>query len=171
MLPAALMPRFGVELLERGPEPERAVAHGQARRERQAAALELEQHLTPALFRFTHPVLDREQLLLAALVNADDHQSAQPLVLGAQPRVDPVSTHTYTQRSLASFERRQSRYSSIQRPLSRATTEADSPAASGPRSAARASCISPVDTPCRYSQGSTASTFFARRTYGGTRRE
>ena len=59
-------------------------------------------------------------------------------------------------------------YSWLQRRLSRATTGADSPFASGPTSAASASRMSPVDTPCRYSHGSAASSDFALRTYGGT---
>jgi hypothetical protein len=54
------------------------------------------------------------------------------------------------------------------RPVSRRTAVADRPGASGPSSAARASPNWPVDTPFRYSQGNSSSTFRAwRRMIGG----
>src|SRR5579871_6820262 len=81
------------------------------------------------------------------------------------------SAHRYTQRSLPSDARFHIAYSSAQRAFNLETTAAESPAACLPNNAASASRMSPVDTPFRYNQGSTASTLFERRTYGGTSEE
>src|SRR5450755_5150740 len=48
--------------------------------------------------------------------------------------------------------------------------DGDRPAASSPSSTGSASRKSPVDSPCRYKSGSTASTFGDRRVYGGRMR-
>jgi hypothetical protein len=49
-----------------------------------------------------------------------------------------------------------------------ATHRGRGPAACGPTRALSAWLMSPVDTPCRYSYGTAASTERERRTYGGT---
>ncbi len=88
--PAALLPRLGVHLLERRPEPHRAVAHRQLRRPREAALPHPQQHLAPALRRLPDAVLDRQEALLAAGVDANHHQHAQPPVVSPQAAVDAV---------------------------------------------------------------------------------
>ncbi len=93
--PAPLLPGFGKDFPDGRPESERTIAHRELRGDRQAAALEPEEHLSPALFGFAHPVLDRQELLLAELVHADDHQRAQPLVFGPEPRIDPIDPHVH----------------------------------------------------------------------------
>ncbi len=78
------------------------------------------------------------------------------------------SAHRYTQSS-SSDRPHQLRHSSSQTRFRRLTTFADSPRAdSSPTSADTAARIFPVDTPCRYSHGTAASTLAERRTYGGT---
>ena len=52
--------------------------------------------------------------------------------------------------------------------FSREITGADNPRACSPSNAVNASCMLPVETPFRYSHGSTASTARDRRTYRGT---
>jgi hypothetical protein len=58
------------------------------------------------------------------------------------------------------------RCSSCHWTVSRVITEADSPAAE-PKNSARAGAKSPVDNPCRYSNGSTSLTLGLLRHHGG----
>ena len=57
-------------------ETEHPVAGGQLGRNRQAAALEIEQHFAPGLGALPVAVGDRQQLLAAQLVGTDDHAHA-----------------------------------------------------------------------------------------------
>src|SRR5918998_6963925 len=61
--PAALMPGGREDLLERLPEAERAVAGGQLGRDDEAAGLEPDQQLMPALRTLAHADLEANQLL------------------------------------------------------------------------------------------------------------
>ena len=76
MHPTALLARRPVDLAQGFPETERPVAGGQLGRDRQAAALEIEQHFAPRLGALPVAVGDRQQLLAAQLIGADDHQDA-----------------------------------------------------------------------------------------------
>ena len=74
--PTALLARRPVDLAQGFPETERPVAGGQLGRNRQAAALEIEQHFAPGLGALPVAVGDRQQLLAAQLVGTDDHAHA-----------------------------------------------------------------------------------------------
>lgn len=88
---AALMPRCGITLLQLRPEAQRLIAPPPAApRDRQPPLLHRQQQLAPALLGFANPVLDCQKTLLTALVHANHHQGAQPLILGTQPAVDAV---------------------------------------------------------------------------------
>jgi len=63
------------------PEAERAVAGGELGRDHEASALEIEQHFAPGLGALPVAVGDRQQLLAAHLVGADDHQDALLVVI------------------------------------------------------------------------------------------
>ena len=88
--PAPLVPRRGEDLLQRLPEAERAVAGGQLGRDGEAARLEVDQQLPPALRALAHADLEAEQLLLALRGGADQHQHALGLRLHARLQVDAV---------------------------------------------------------------------------------
>ena len=90
MRPAALRAGGWKHLRQRRPEPHRPVAHGELRRAGEAALLHRQQHLAPALGRLTHPVLDGQEVLLAAGVHTNDHQHAQPPAFAAKGAVDAV---------------------------------------------------------------------------------
>ena len=82
MAPAALRARDGEYLLERGPEAERPVAHGQAGSD-QTAVLQPDQHLAPAPLGLVHAVGDRQKALLAAFVHPP-RRARQPVILGCR---------------------------------------------------------------------------------------
>lgn len=88
--PAALLARGRVDLGERRPKTHRAVAHRQFRRHLQPAPLQMQQDLAPALGRFAITLFNRQQLLLAALVDAHDHQRAQRRVVGTNAEMDAI---------------------------------------------------------------------------------
>ncbi len=90
MDPAALLAGLAVDLAQRLPEAERAVADGELRRYRQAAALEVEQQLQPALLALAVAVAQADDVLVADLVGADDHQQALLVVLEAGLEVDAI---------------------------------------------------------------------------------
>ena len=90
MHPAALRSGRWIHLRQSRPEPQCPVAHGELRRAREAALLHPQQHLAPALGGLAHPVLDGQEVFLAAGVHANDHQHAQPLALAAKGAVDAV---------------------------------------------------------------------------------
>jgi len=87
---AALVPRRRRHLVQRLPEAERPVAGRQLRRDDQAARLEADQQLPPALRAFPHAHLEAEQLLPALGRGADQHQHAFGLRLHAGLQVDAV---------------------------------------------------------------------------------
>ena len=74
LTPTALLPRRREHLAQRGPGPERTVADGQLGVLFQAAPLEVEQHLAPALGAHPHAVGHGQQLLVAIFIDAHDHQ-------------------------------------------------------------------------------------------------
>ena len=88
--PAALMPRCRRYLLQCLPKTERAIPGGQLRRDGQAARLEIDKQLAPALRAFPDAHLEAEQLLLALRRGPDQHQHAFRLRLHARLQVDAV---------------------------------------------------------------------------------
>ena len=86
----ALLARRPVDLAQSFPETERPVAGGRLGRNRQAAALEVEQHFAPGLGALPVAVGDRQQLLAAPLVGADDDQDTLFVVLHPGLEIDPV---------------------------------------------------------------------------------
>jgi site-specific DNA recombinase len=87
---AALMPGGRPDLLQRLPEAERPVAGGQLGRDRQAARLEVDQQLPPALRALAHPDLEAEQFLPALRRRPDEHQHAFSLRLHPRLQIDAV---------------------------------------------------------------------------------
>ena len=79
--PTALLARRSVGLAQRLPEAERTVAGGQLGRDHEAAVPEIEQHFAPRLRALPVAVGDRQQLLAAQLVGADDHEDALLVVI------------------------------------------------------------------------------------------
>ena len=90
MHPAALGAGGWKHFRQRRLEPQRSVAHGELRRADEAALLHRQQHLAPALGGLTNPVLNGQEVFLAAGVHANDHQHAQPLAFVAKTAVQPV---------------------------------------------------------------------------------
>ena len=86
MEPAPLLLRRSEHLAQGRPEAERAVADGQLGIVLQAAALEIEQHLAPALGAFAKAVGHGQQFLAAVFVRSDDHQNA--LFFLSHPRLE-----------------------------------------------------------------------------------
>ena len=64
MNPASLVTRAGEELVERLPEPERAVADGDFGRDGEAAGLEVDQELAPALRALPRAYMEADELFL-----------------------------------------------------------------------------------------------------------
>jgi len=74
--PAALLLRRGKHLAQRRPEPESPIPDGQLGVLFQAAPLEIEQQLAPALGAFAEAVGHGQQFFAAILIRPDDHQNA-----------------------------------------------------------------------------------------------
>ena len=87
---AALMPGRRRDLLQRLPEAERPVAGGQLGRDGQAARLEVNQQLPPALRALAHADLEADQFLPALRRRPDQHQHALGLRLHPRLQVDAV---------------------------------------------------------------------------------
>jgi site-specific DNA recombinase len=88
--PAPLVPGRREDRLQRLPEAKGAVAGGQFRRGGQAAGLEVDQQLAPALGALADADLKAEQLLLALRGGADQHQHALGLRLHPGLEVNAV---------------------------------------------------------------------------------
>jgi hypothetical protein len=80
----------GEDLVERLPEPQRAVGDRQFGGDLEAARLQVDQQFVPALGAFTDPDLEAEQLLSALRRRADHHQHALGHRLHTSLEVDPV---------------------------------------------------------------------------------
>ena len=121
----------------------------------------------PRLFAFTVAVGQGDQFLVAIGRGAHQDEDALPIFFQANIEVDAVGPQVDV---FLSF---QGTFAPIvvfllpRLALSRVTVEADSPAACGPTSAAKASLKSPVLTPFRYSQGISSSRLLVFRKYGG----
>ena len=72
----ALVNRRGVDLLKGRPEPQCAIAHGQARPDLKAPLLQVAQHVEPGFGGLTQPIADGDPLLGTVGGDADDDQQA-----------------------------------------------------------------------------------------------
>src|SRR6204780_1097081 len=84
------MTRRRERLVEGLPEPERAIANGDLRRDRQAARLQGDEQLLPALRALPHARLKADQLLLAPRRRPPQPQHAFGLRLHARLQIDAV---------------------------------------------------------------------------------
>ena len=57
------------------------------------ALFQIQQQFVPDLGRFSHPIADRQQLLLTLLIDADQHQHTKFHILAPQATVDAVRPH------------------------------------------------------------------------------
>ena len=90
MKPAALLARAGVNVAQRGPRAQGAVTDDQLGLV-QATALDVTEHAGPDSVALAVAVLDRQQLLLAVLADADhDQQTHLRVLTETDGDVDPV---------------------------------------------------------------------------------
>ncbi len=83
---------LGPDLVQRLPEAERTIAGGEFGIQLQAVLVtQPKQQFAPALGALTKAILDRQQLLAAASIGADQHQHALSLVLQPRGEVDAIS--------------------------------------------------------------------------------
>jgi hypothetical protein len=88
--PTTLLARIGKDLAQRRPEPKRAVANGQFRGHRQATLLQSLQQIAPAVRVLAEPVRDRQDILLAVFIRANNHQHTLTIAVEARREVDPI---------------------------------------------------------------------------------
>ena len=88
--PAALLASCAKHLAQGIPETECAVADGQAGGLAQAAALEVQKQFAPALAAFAVAVHKAQDILVAPLVGADNHQNALLVGIHARLEINPV---------------------------------------------------------------------------------
>lgn len=88
--PATLLPRRSKHLAQRGPEPQGTVADGKFRVLFQAAPLEIEQHLAPALRAFAEAVGHGQQLLAAIFIRPENHQNTLFFISHSRLEVDAI---------------------------------------------------------------------------------
>jgi hypothetical protein len=110
-------------------------------------------------------IVERDQLLGAIGADPDHHQQTHFVLLQADLEVDPVDPHVDV------VGARQDRLlnataSSCHCAVSRVIDAADRPALE-PRNCSSAGPKSPLDRPCRYSNGSTSATFGDFRAQAG----
>ena len=65
----------------------------------ETALFQIQQQFVPPLGRFSHPIADHQQLLLALLIDADQHQHIKFHLLAPQATVDAVRPHVQVQYS------------------------------------------------------------------------
>jgi hypothetical protein len=88
---AALLPRLGPDLVQRLPEPQTTVAGGELGVHLQAVLVaQPEEQLAPTLGALAKAVLDRQQLLVAIGIGADDDQQALAVVVEPRREIDAV---------------------------------------------------------------------------------
>src|SRR6266571_2571161 len=156
----------GGEHLPKGcPEPEGTVAGGQDGGDH-APALGLPQQVGPGLRRLPVALGEGHQLLgpsrrTPTMTSTHSALSSPRRTLTWMP-----SAQQYTYRLADRSRSAKAANSASQEAVSREITEADRPA-SVPKNSARAGAKSLVDSPCRYSSGSSSVTFGERRAYGG----
>jgi hypothetical protein len=86
-----LLPGLRPDLVQRLPEAERTIAGGELRVEHEPVLVaQPEQQLAPALGALSKTILDRQQLLPALGVGADENQDALPIMLEPRREIDAV---------------------------------------------------------------------------------
>ena len=95
MDPPPLVSSARKDLLDGFPEPERAVADREVRRNLEPTLLDVDEKLTPALSAPSHAGLEAEELLLALGCCADQHQHAFGGFFHPGLQVDPVRPHIH----------------------------------------------------------------------------
>src|SRR5476649_2759430 len=93
MHPAALVPRAGKDLVERLPEAERTVTHGDFRSDLQSPSFHIDEQFAPALRTFPNANLETDQFLLALRRSPDQHQHAFAVVFHASLQEYAVGPH------------------------------------------------------------------------------
>ena len=90
MDPAALLARGGEDIPQSRPEPERAISDSKPRSQCKAALLQAAEQVAPALRVLSEPVHDPQNIFLAILVSADNHQHTLAIAVETWCEVDPV---------------------------------------------------------------------------------
>src|SRR6188472_4752392 len=88
--PTALLARGPIDLAQRLPEPEVAVADSEFRADLQAAVAQIHQQLAPRLLALAIAVGEPDQFLSAELVRADHDQDALALLIKTSIEVDAI---------------------------------------------------------------------------------
>ena len=88
--PAALDPGLAVNLVQGGPEPHCTITHGKLGRSLQAPAFQVQQQLAPALGAFAKAVDQAQNILVAPLIRADNHQHTLTILIETRREVDAV---------------------------------------------------------------------------------
>ena len=146
--PAALLAGCRPHLAERLPEAERAVGDGKLRRQRQTAALQIEQQITPIVCALARAIGEADQLLPAFRRRADDDQDALRLVL--EPGLADGCRRPRRRRSAWPTDRASATRVLVDPDLLQAGDgRGRQPGASLPSRAASASSKSPVEMPFR----------------------
>ncbi len=106
MHPTALLPGGGEHVGEGSPEPKGAVTNCEGR-STHAAVLQVTQHVGPRVGGLPIPIRTRQELLGAIGFDADEHQTAQAILLETDPEVHPVGPHIHKLRAgqVAGLER------------------------------------------------------------------
>jgi len=153
--PATLLGRVGEHLAQRLPEPERAVADGEHRRGH-PAAFAAAQQVSPRLRALPEPVGERDQLLRAVGADTDHHQQAHLVLLEADLEMDPVDLRVHV---VGAGQRTRAERDRLVLPLRGEPGDRGRRQSSrGPKDCCNAGTESLLDSPCRYSNGSTSAT-------------
>src|SRR6478672_6934743 len=95
MHPTPLVSGARKDLVDRLPEPERAIADREIGRNLEPTLLDVDEKLTPALCALSHPGLEADEFLLALGCRADQHQHAFGGFFHPGLQVDPVRPHIH----------------------------------------------------------------------------
>jgi len=95
MNPTPLVPGAGKDLIDCLPEAERAVPHGEIRRDLEPAPLDVDEELAPALRALPHAGLESDEFLPALWGGANQHEHAFGVVFHARLQVDPIRPHVH----------------------------------------------------------------------------
>ena len=163
MHPTSLLPDGGPDLSRRLPEAEGAVTGGKLGVDDEAVLVaQPDQQLVPALLALPEAVVERQELLLAARVSADQNQDALAVVLEPGREADPVRPDVDV-----AFRRQIAGRPALMLVLPGGHQAADrrrrKAGGSGPSKTVSVSSNWPVEMPSRSSQGSSSPMFLVRR--------
>jgi hypothetical protein len=159
---AALLPGGAIDLAQRLPEAEVAVADRELGTDLEPAVTQIDQQLAPGLLTLPVAIGEPDQLLAAPLVGTDHDQDA--LALLVEPSVEVHAVDPEVDVALAGevalLPGRQLGLPGLLQP---ADGRGGQPWGVRPSSAVRASLKSPLEMPFRYSQGRNSSSERVRR--------